>query len=99
MMITVARKAEPGAIKNKQAQMLRGKPARIGDRTEANHNPSHCVAISEMKSTACLRVSSIIMSQIVAADETARTYPLAACCSGTRGHPVTSLSLRPIHRL
>ncbi len=66
MRTIVVRKAEPGTIKKKQAQMPRGKPVRTGDRLNITQRPTAWVTNSKAKSTACLRGSSIVTSPIVA---------------------------------
>lgn len=64
--IIVVRKAEPGTIEKNNHQMLWGKPARTGDRLKVSQSPTTCVANSNAKSKACLRVSSMVTSSIVA---------------------------------
>jgi hypothetical protein len=64
MMIMVVRKAEPGAIKKKATQRLRGKPARTGDRLNVTQSPTVWIANSNVKSRACLRVTSIVTIQL-----------------------------------
>jgi hypothetical protein len=66
MTIIVVRKAEPGTIKKKISQTLRGKPTRTGDRLSVTQSPTVWVANSNVKSRACLRVNSIVTSLIVA---------------------------------
>ena len=61
----MVRRAEPGTIKKKQAQTLRGKSARTGDLLKVTQIPTIWVANSNAKSKACLRVSSIVTSPIV----------------------------------
>jgi len=46
--------------------MLWGKPARTGDRLKVSQSPTICIANSNAKSKACLRVSSMVTSSIVA---------------------------------
>src|SRR5438067_11597829 len=62
-MITVLRKAEPGAIMKKKTQPLRGICTRTGDRLNISQSPHISIASSNVKSTACLRVSSIIIGR------------------------------------
>ena len=64
--IIVVRKAEPGTIEKNNHQMVWGKPARTGDRLKVSQSPTICVANSNAKSKACLRVSSMVTSSIVA---------------------------------
>ncbi len=63
MMMIVGRRAEPGAIKKKYVNMNLGNS---GDRLNMSQNPDNCITSSNAKSTACLRVSSMVMDEIVA---------------------------------
>jgi len=64
----VVRKAEPGTIEKKSHQMLWGKPVKTGDRSRVSQSPTVWIANSNVKSTACFRVSSMLIGPIVARD-------------------------------
>lgn len=64
--MTAVRNAEPGTHNKKKTQKPLNNSAKSGDRLNVSQNPSACAAVSTAKSTACLRVNSIVTSPILA---------------------------------